>query len=232
MTEEWIKGINGKNRRFKRETLLNYAANNWGLNKKYSVDAVSALIRTCAPKTVEEWESYYFTNAKQQKKEGRKIDREYIGNLGKKLFKDLSEDVKTQLGKINEGECIDYMHNLVINRTYQGYINEINVVYGRLEKELGVEIKSAPDEWDRGYNVDYYIEISGKCIGLQIKPTASGIPLDDYQWNAIFEETHKKFKEKFGGSVFFVYSDKKVISNKEVIEEIKEEMDRLRKQTS
>ena len=232
MTKEWIKGTDGKNLKFKRETLLNYVANRWTLNKAHSVDGVVALIRHCAPKTFEEWEKYYFEKAKQKKKDGKKIDRQYIINLGKKLFLELSTTVKSELNSINEEECIDYMYNLVINRTYEGYKSEIETIYGELQKTLGVEIKEAPDEWDRTYNVDYYIEINGKYIGLQIKPISSGIPLNHYQWASIFEQTHKKFTDKYGGKVFFIFSvksgDKKVIQNKEIVDEIKKEIQILK----
>ena len=50
MTDKsYIAGTEGVNRKFKREALLNYAMNRWGLNKASSVDAVSDLIRDCAP---------------------------------------------------------------------------------------------------------------------------------------------------------------------------------------
>lgn len=78
MPEEWIKGLEGKNKKFKRETLLNYAANRWALNKASRVDRVAFLIRKCAPKSFEEWEKYYFDNARQKKKDGEKITRRYI----------------------------------------------------------------------------------------------------------------------------------------------------------
>jgi len=46
-------------------------------------------------------------------------------------------------------------------------------------------------------------------------------------------ETHKKFTEVFGGKVFYFFSeklgDRKEIKNKEVIEEIKAEIERLSK---
>lgn len=231
MPKEWIKAIEGKNIKFKRETLLNYAANRWCLNKKASVDSVSFLIRKCAPKNFEEWEKFYFENAVQGKKDGIKIDQKYIKNLGKKLFQDISNEVKEELKSITEEECVDYIFNLVLNRTFEGYMSEIQVIYGELQNILGVEIKQASDEWDRIYNVDYFIKIKDKFIGIQIKPIESGTSLNDYQWTAIQEESHKKFKDKFGGSVFYIYSvksgDKKVIFNKEVIEEIKEEIKRL-----
>ena len=85
--KEWIKGFEGKNAKFKREALLNYAMNRWGLNKSSSVDKVSELIRKCAPKSNKEWEEYYFNNAKQNKKDGVSINRQYLKELGKKLMK-------------------------------------------------------------------------------------------------------------------------------------------------
>jgi len=233
MEKEWIKGAEGKNLKFKRETLLNYAANRWALNKAASVDAVMALIRKCAPKTFEEWEKYYFEHAIQKKKNGLKIDRGYIADLGRRLFTDLSKDIRSELESIQEEECIDYMYNLVLNRTFEGYESEIQIINDELRKILGIEIKPASDEWDRTYNVDYYIEVGGKYIGLQIKPIESGVSLNDYQWYEMHEMAHKEFKEKFGGAVFFVFSvksdKKKVVHNKEVIDEIKAEIERLEK---
>ena len=81
--------------------------------------------------------------------------------------------------------------------------------------------------------VDYFINVNGKYIGLQIKPIEAGMALDEYKWDSIQKETHDKFTEKYGGKVFFIYSvkqgEKKVIHNKEVIKEIKREMANLSK---
>lgn len=63
MDEEWILGSEGRNWKFKRETLLNYGMNRWGLNKAQSVGPTSELIRACAPKTFEDWETFYFNTA-------------------------------------------------------------------------------------------------------------------------------------------------------------------------
>ncbi len=60
MPKEWIVGSDGKNLKFKRETLLNYGMNRWGLNKAQSVGPTSELIRRCAPNSFEEWEPFYF----------------------------------------------------------------------------------------------------------------------------------------------------------------------------
>jgi len=135
---------------------------------------------------------------------------------------------------ITEQDCIDYIQNLVINRSYDGYTTEITTIYGQLEKFLDVNISPAPDEWDRLYNVDFFIEIGGKFIGLQIKPVSevSHIP-QIFKERGIQVETHLRFTKEFGGRVFYVMSvtaeKVKKIANIEVVDEIRIEMERLKK---
>jgi len=114
-----------------------------------------------------------------------------------------------EINEVTEADCISYIHNLVIDRTFDGYMTEINTVYGQLEQLLGVEIKPAPDEWDRLYNVDFYIEVNNKYIGLQIKPATgvSHIP-QIYKERDLQSKTHEKFTAKYGGKVFYVISIK------------------------
>ncbi|OGU65922.1 MAG: hypothetical protein A2W30_06615 [Ignavibacteria bacterium RBG_16_36_9] len=233
MPNEWIIGRDGNNLKFKRETLLNYAMNRWGLNKASSVGPTSELIRKCAPNTFDAWEQFYFENATQKKKNGARITREYIQSLGEKLYIKLSEVVHSELGSIQEEECIDYAYNLVLNRTYEGYRSEIDTIYGQLQTILSITIEPARDEWDRTYNVDFCINVNNKYIGLQIKPVASGQALNQYQWIEMHRINHKRFETEFGGKVFFIYSVKssgkqKKIFNTKVIEEIAYEINRLK----
>ena len=169
----------------------------------------------------------------RKKRMAARITREYFADLGQRLYFNLSERVQNELGSIQEEECVDYIYNLVVNRTYEGYIGEIETIYGQLESELQVKIHSASDKWDRTYNVDFYIEVGQKYVGLQIKPISSGRVLDYYQWEKMHEVNHKRFEGEFGGRVFFVYStksgNKKVIYNTDIISKIKAEIDRLKK---
>jgi len=97
-------------------------------------------------------------------------------------------------------------------------MTEIKTIYEQLEKELHCKIHPAPDKWDRLYNVDFYIKLNDKYIGIQIKPINKEIQLSQ-----IFKEkgfqllTHGKFTKEFGGKVFYIYSirsgDKKIIVN-------------------
>ncbi|MBV6477948.1 MAG: hypothetical protein HGGPFJEG_00693 [Ignavibacteria bacterium] len=102
MAKEWIRGLDGLNLKLKRETLLNYGKNRWGLNKAHSVGSTSELIRTCGPSKYEEWEHFYFTQAKQKKKDGLPITREYIQGLGQTLYIKLSEVVQHELEQITD----------------------------------------------------------------------------------------------------------------------------------
>jgi hypothetical protein len=233
MDKEWITGIDGVNLKFKRETLLNYAMNRWGLNKAASVGSTSELIRECAPTIYDEWIVYYFDNAKQNKKGGIKISEDYIIGLGQTLYIKLSEVVQNELFSIKEQECIEYAYNLVLNRTYEGYVTEIETIYGQLEAEIGVKVLPASDKWDRTYSVDFYIEVNGKFIGIQIKPIASGQALNQYQWVEMHMINHQRFEKEFGGKVFFIYSaknaaGKKRIYNEDVIDQIKAEVKKLK----
>ncbi|MDE3058619.1 MAG: MjaI family restriction endonuclease [Bacteroidota bacterium] len=206
-----------------KEWILNSVTNRFQLNFKRNVGAVSEAIRKCAPKTLEEWRDYYFKNVKH---------KEHIEELGRKLYIKITEVITAEVEGVTEEDCIQYMIQLVIDRTYDGYTTEIRTVYGQLQSELGIKIEPAPDEWDRLFNVDFFIKIGKNYVGLQIKP-ASGVS----HIPEIFKErtqqaaTHQKFTEQYGGKVFYIISVKegtnKVIANKKVIDEIRTEIKRL-----
>jgi len=207
-----------------KEWILNSAMNRFQLNFKRNVGPTSESIRQCAPKTIEEWRDYYFKNV---------CSKEHIEELGKKLYTKITEVIHAEVEEVTEQDCIDYMLQLVIDRTFDGYMTEIKTVYGQLEKALQVKIEPAPDEWDRLFNVDFFIKIKERYIGIQIKPVNQGIQLSQiFKEKDLQIKSHEKFKEKYGGKVFYVFSTKvgerKEIRNKEVILEIKQEIERLK----
>jgi hypothetical protein len=209
-----------------KEWILNSAMNRFQLNFKRTVGATSESIRKCSPKSVDEWREYYFANVKP---------KEHIEDLGKKLYVKITEVIQSEVAELTEQDCIDYMLQLVIDRTFDGYMTEIQTIYGQLQNILGVKIEPASDEWDRLFNVDFFIKIGEKYIGIQIKPVNAGIQLPEiFKEKALQAKTHDKFIGKYGGKVFYVFSEKidgkKMIANKEVVEEIKQEIERLKKQ--
>jgi len=217
-----------------KEWVLNMATNRWGLNKKESVGPVSLWIRECDPKTIEDWESFYYKKLAEllRQNEIGMSPQEYIQNLGQKLYTKITEVIQAELEEVTEEDCLQYIYDLVINRTFDGYQTEIETIYGKLQRDLAVKIEPAPDEWDRLYNVDFYIEINGKYIGLQIKPITYEQTPEIYRWKEWLGKTHSKFEKDKGGKVFVVFSikkdRKKTIYNPEVIDEIKKEIRQLR----
>ena len=207
-----------------KEWILNSAMNRFQLNFKRNVGATSESIRKCSPKTLEEWRKYYFENVKTQA---------HIEDLGKKLYVKITEVIQSEVAEVTEQDCIDYMIQLVIDRTFDGYMTEIQTVYGQLQNILSIKIESAPDEWDRLFNVDFFIKVGEKYIGLQIKPVNSEIQLSEiHKEYALQAKTHEKFIKKYGGKVFYIFSEKingkREIANKDVIKDIQIEIDRLK----
>lgn len=207
-----------------KEWILNSATNRFQLNFKRNVGATSEAIRKCAPKSLEDWRQYYYDNVRSE---------EQIVELGKRLYVKITEVLAAEIAEVTEDDCVNFIKQLVIDRTYDGYVREIKTIYEQVQEILQVPVKPASDEWDRLFNVDFYIEINGKYIGLQIKPVSQAHSIPEiYKERDIQHATHAKFTQKYGGKVFYLFSsklgDKKVIVNTEVIDEIKAEMERLK----
>lgn len=116
-----------------KEWILNQANMRWGLTRKSKVGPVAELIRKCAPKTLNNWEKFYLDKA---------YSKQHLEQLGKTLFIKVTDVCKAEIEDVTEEDCINFIYNLVINRTFDGYQSEIQTIYGQLEKFL--ELKSSP----------------------------------------------------------------------------------------
>ncbi len=206
-----------------KEWILNSVMNRFQLNFKRNVGPTSESIRQCAPRTMDEWREYYFLNVRS---------KDHLEELGRKLYIKITEVIQAEVEEITEQDCINYMIQLVIDRTFDGYMTEIKTIYGQLERDLQIRIEPAPDEWDRRFNVDFFIQVGNSYIGIQIKPINQGIQLSQiFKEKDLQLKTHQKFTSQYGGKVFYIFSskvgDRKEIQNKEVINEIKQEIERL-----
>ena len=169
---------------------------------------------------------------------------EKIINLDEKECKQFYDFLKNRTNNLHDDlkKCREltitnksfyYIDDRKYTVTHEAIKRKIQTIYGQLQNTLNIKIEPAPDEWDRLYNVDFFIKIKDKFIGLQIKPLHEGIQLSQiFKEKEIQKNTHRKFTEKFGGKVFYIFSikegNKKVIANPEVIEEIKKEIERLK----
>ncbi|MCS6969370.1 MAG: MjaI family restriction endonuclease, partial [Bernardetiaceae bacterium] len=100
----------------KKEKVLNYATQTYQLSRPNKVGAVMALIRECQPKTFEEWENWYFENARTDGKAPSKITKESLEELGERLYIKIKEIVIPEwteaFNQLTLQDCIDYIYNL------------------------------------------------------------------------------------------------------------------------
>lgn len=218
----------------KKERVLNYACQTYQLSRPNKVGAVMKLIRECQPSSFEEWESWYFSHAYTAAKNPIKITAETLKELGERLYAKIIEVVipewESAFRELTEEDCIDYIYNLTINRTYDGYLREKSVIYDGLAKIFpDIVFEESETELDHAGDVDYIANVGSKALGIQIKPITASANFGSYSLTERMKASFESFKEQYGGKVFIVYSLDGEIANKEVIEQIKEEISRLSK---
>ena len=215
-----------------KEHVLNYACQLYQLSRPAKVGAVMALIRECQPKSFEEWKSWYFENAYTATKNPQKLSKDSLTELGERLYTKITNFVipewEEAFRELTLQDCIDYVYNLTINRTYDGYIREKSVVNDGLAKIFpNVIFEESDPELDHAGDIDYVAKVGEKAFGIQIKPVTANANFGGYSLSERMKASFKDFTEKYGGKVFIVYSLKGEIANKEVIDDIQNEIRRL-----
>lgn len=216
----------------KKERVLNYACQTYQLSRPNKVGAVMALIRECQPNSFEEWEQWYFLNANTSGKNPTKITNESLRELGERLYAKITEIVipewESAFRELTEQDCIDYIYNLTINRTYDGYLREKSVINDGLAKLFPYLVFEESDpELDHAGDIDYVAKVGNASIGIQIKPITASANFGSYSLTERMKASFESFKEQYGGNVFVVFSLDGEIANKEVISNIENEINRL-----
>ncbi len=219
----------------KKEKVLNYTSNAYQLTRPSKVGAVMALIRECQPKTFEEWQQYYFEKAHTKTKVPIKVTREILNELGERYEK-ITEVVIpewTQAFKqIPKQDCYDYIYEVTVPRTYDGFLTEKSVINDFLAKKFTeINFEESDSDLDHAGDVDYIGRVGSKAFGIQIKPVTGNANFSNYKLTERMQANFEAFEEKYGGKVFVVFStkvgSKKEVQNKEVMDEIRQEIARL-----
>lgn len=216
----------------KKEHVLNYACQLYQLSRPAKVGAVMALIRECQPSSYDEWKEWYFANAYTVTRTPVKLSPESLKELGERLYDKIQTfvipDWQEAFSQLTPQDCIDYIYNLTINRTYDGYIREKSVVNDGLAKKFpDVEFEESDPQLDHAGDIDYVAKV-GKCqFGIQVKPVTANANFGGYSLSERMKASFNDFTEKYGGKVFVVYSLKGEIANTDIIENIRKEIERL-----
>ena len=216
----------------KKEKVLNYTCQTYQLSRPNKVGAVMALIRECQPQTIEQWETWYFENAYTDSKNAFKVTKGSMNELGTRLHEKITEVVipewQEAFRSLTLQDCIDYIHNLTINRTFDGYIREKSVVNDGLAKHYpSVKFEESPSELDHAGDIDYLGYVGAKAIGIQIKPVTAKSNFGNYSISERMKASFQDFEEEYGGKVFIIFSLDGEIANEHVLKDIEKEIERL-----
>ncbi len=112
-------------------------------------------------------------------------------------------------------------------------IVEKSVINDNLAKLFpDVEFEESDSDLDHSGDIDYIGKVGEYAFGIQIKPTTARSNFGNYSISDRMSANFEEFEEEYGGKVFIIFSakvgSKKEILNKEVIEEIKKEIERLK----
>lgn len=192
------------------------------------------LIRECQPKTIQEWKQWYFENAYTAAKTPTKVTLGSLQELGERLYEKITEVVipewQAAFSQLTLQDCIDYIHNLTINRTFDGFLREKSVVNDGLAKIFpDIIFEESNSELDHAGDIDYVAKVGNKAFGIQIKPVTAKANFGNYSPTERMKSSFTNFEEEYGGKVFVVFSLDGEIGNKEVIDEIRKEIERLKK---
>jgi len=218
----------------KKEKVLNYACQTYQLSRPNKVGGVMALIRECQPKTIEEWEKWYFEKAFTESKNPIKITPEILQELGERLYEKITEVVipewQAAFQDLTLRDCIDYIHNLTINRTFDGYLREKSVVNDGLAKQFPqVKFVESDTDLDHAGDIDYLGLVGKFAFGIQIKPVTAKSNFGNYSATERMIANFREFEDKYKGKVFVVFSLDGEIANKEVIQQIENEIKTIEK---
>jgi len=217
----------------KKEKVLNYACQTYQLSRPNKVGAVMSLIRECQPKTIDEWKKWYFGKAFTEGKTPIKITPEVLQELGERLYEKITEVVipewQVAFSELSLKDCKDYIYNLTIQRTYDGFIREKSVVNDGLAKHFPeVRFVESETDLDHAGDIDYLGYVGKYAFGIQIKPITAKANFGNYSASERMKANFSDFEKKYKGKVFIVFSLDGEIGNKEVIKEIEKEIKRLK----
>lgn len=157
--------------------------------------------------------------------------QKHIGdNLYEKITKAVIPDWQEAFNALTKKDCYDYIYNLTINRTFDGYIREKSVVNDGLAKEFPkIKFEESPADLDHSGDIDYLGFVKdGVAFGIQIKHVTAQANFGNYKPSERMQHSFEEFKNDFKGNVFIIFSLGGEIANPQVLSDIKKEIERLR----
>jgi hypothetical protein len=178
-----------------------------------------------------EWVEFYWENAFTATKKPVKITKEILDELGERLYIKITEVVIPEWTKafdeITLDDCKEYILDVTLNRTYDGFHRE-SAVYRELAVAFDgvVKFEKTDGETDSSLDVDYIGVVikNYKTLGIQVKPVSVRGAQRGYSLTDRVRNNFRRFEEDNNAKVFIILvkreGKKSVIVNKDVIQEI------------
>jgi len=132
------------------------------------------------------------------------------------------------LERISIQNYINYIYDLNISS-----FREKSIVNDGLAKHFPeVKFIESDNDLDHAGDIDYLGFVDKKAFGIQIKPITAKANFGNYSLSERMKANFFDFENKYQGKVFIVFSLDGEIENQEVIEEIKQEILKLKKETA
>jgi MjaI restriction endonuclease len=143
-----------------------------------------------------------------------------VNELGERLYEKITEvdipEWTEAFKQITKQDCHDYVYEVTVARTFDGFITEesvINYTLAKLFPEVVFEESDA--DLDHTGDVDYIGKVGAKAFGIQIKPVTSNSNFGNYKPSERMQANFESFEEKYGGKVFIIFSAK--VGNKKEV---------------
>jgi len=146
----------------------------------------------------------------------------YESTMGVDILKEVSKKV-SEISNLSLDVCFDYVKFRVLGQTWNGMLNEINLILELKDEFPNIDFKKADYDLDENYFTDWEAYSNNKLfLGLQIKPITYMYMNTPYQNQAKLnhERQRTNYKEKFKVPHFLIYyendklHDKQMITNK------------------
>lgn len=147
----------------------------------------------------------------------------YESVMGITILKDTANKL-IELTNLSEDICFDYVKFRVLGQTWNGMLNEINLIYELKDEFPNIDFKKADYDLDENYFTDWEAYSNDKLfLGLQIKPITYMYMNTPYQNQAKLnhERQRTNYKEKFKVPHFLIYYENgKLYEKQKIINQI------------
>ena len=124
-----------------------------------------------------------------------------LNELGDRLYEKITEVVIPEwteaFKQITKQDCYDYVYEVTIPRTFDGFLTEKSVINDFLAKKFPeVVFEESDSDLDHAGDVDYMGKVGNKAFGIQIKPVTANSNFGNYNLSERMQANFQEFEEK------------------------------------